>query len=291
MKLLPWQLQQWKQLYDYKKQSRVPQALLINGTKGIGKLNLAEQFAFSLLCVHPSSNGLNCGNCKSCMLLKAESHPDLIKIYPEEPGKIITIGQIRHLLNQLNLKPQFNNYRVVIIHPAEQLNNSANNAFLKFLEEPTERTILILVSNDYSNIPATIISRCQKITLTKPDKDTTIGWLRSQNPKLSVTNAEIIQQINQGSPFKSLDFDKNQMIFLRKECFDDWTQVSKQLQNPSVIAEKWQKIEGLQLLEWIASWIIDVVKCKHQINTTSLNNPDFEKQLVDTAQKIKLPQH
>ena len=158
MKLLPCQLQQWKQLYDYKKQSRVPQALLINGTKGIGKLNLAEQFAFSLLCVHPSSNGLNCGNCKSCMLLKAESHPDLIKIYPEEPGKIITIGQIRHLLNQLNLKPQFNNYRVVIIHPAEQLNNSANNAFLKFLEEPTERTILILVSNDYSNIPATIIT-------------------------------------------------------------------------------------------------------------------------------------
>ena len=165
MTLLPWQLDLWTQLNDYKKQNRVPQALLINGAKGIGKLNLAELFAMSLLCQKPGSDGLACGNCKPCFLLTADSHPDLIKIYPEEAGKAITIGQIRLLLTQLNLKPQFDSYRVIIIHPAEQLNNAAANAFLKYLEEPTERTIVILVSNDLSIMPATILSRCQKLKL------------------------------------------------------------------------------------------------------------------------------
>ncbi len=288
MILLPWQLQQWQQLYDYKKQNRIPQALIISGSKGIGKLSLAEQFTYSLLCESPTSKGLNCGNCKSCLLIKANAHPDFIKIYPEESGKIISIWQIRHLLNQLNLKPQYDTYRVVIIHPAEQLNNSAANAFLKFLEEPNERTIVILVSNHYSNIPATILSRCQKLVLTKPDKAASLEWLKCQNPQLSKTEAEIILNINQGSPFQSLDFDKRQLMSIRKECFKNWLEVAGYSQKPTLVAEKWLKYEIAEILDWVTSWIIDIIKCKHSINAQLLFNPDFEKQLRDTAKKIQL---
>ena len=289
MTLLPWQADLWHQLNDYKKQNRVPQALLINGAKGIGKLNLAEQFAISLLCEKPDSNGLACGNCKPCLLLKADSHPDLIKIYPEELGKAITIGQIRLLLTQLNLKPQFDSYRVIIIHPAEQLNNSAANAYLKYLEEPTERTIVILVSNDLSIMPATILSRCQKFYIQKPDKSSVIDWLRGQNPELSITEAETIHRLCNGAPFEALEFSKSETMSIRNNCFNSWLEIAKQTEQPTVIAEKWHKLQITQLLEWIATWLIDIIKCKYQINSVSLYNPDFKKQLDYLAQKIILP--
>ena len=73
-------------------------------TKVLGKQHLANQFAFSLLCAKPQDNGLGCGHCDSCLLLNAETHPDFIQIRPDEPGKAITIGQIRNLVTRLSLK-------------------------------------------------------------------------------------------------------------------------------------------------------------------------------------------
>jgi DNA polymerase III subunit delta' len=85
--LLPWLQPNWEQLYSYIAQKRVPQALLITGNKGLGKQQLANQFALSLLCANPQPNGLHCGYCDSCKLINAETHPDYI---PEE-GKNIRL--------------------------------------------------------------------------------------------------------------------------------------------------------------------------------------------------------
>ncbi len=288
MTLLPWQVDQWQQLYNYKNQNRIPQALLISGPEGLGKINLAEIFAYSLLCLEPKDNGINCGNCAPCLLLKADTHPDFIKLTPEEIGKAITVGQIRNLLTQLILKPQFDTHRVVIIHPAEQLNNSSANAFLKYLEEPTERTSIILVSNNPSNIPTTILSRCQRLNILRPDKNKVIEWLITQNHQLSTTEAEILQHLAQGSPFQALELSKNGILPLRNECFKAWLEIAKQSQHPIVIAEKWHKLQSPSILNWITTWIIDIIKCSYQINTASLYNPDLKKPLMYLATKIKL---
>ena len=186
MKLLPWQQQNWDQLCNYRMQNRVPQALLITGNKGLGKQHLANQFAFSLLCAKPQDNGLGCGHCDSCLLLNAETHPDFIQIRPDEPGKAITIGQIRSLVTRLTLKPQFESYRVVIVNPADLMNNAAANAFLKCLEEPTERTVILLITDKPAHLPATIVSRCQKLAVAKPDKEIVFAWLKQQNVKDAV---------------------------------------------------------------------------------------------------------
>ena len=129
--LLPWLQANWDHLNRYIQQNRIPQALLISGHRGLGKLHLASQFAYSLMCTQPQADGLSCGHCASCLLLEAETHPDFINIRPEEQGKTISIDQIRRLITQLTLKPQFEAYRVVIINPAEQMTRSAANAFLK----------------------------------------------------------------------------------------------------------------------------------------------------------------
>ena len=289
MSVLPWQQHNWSHLCDYKNQNRIPQALLIYGNKGVGKLHLANQFAYSLLCAQPQNNGLSCGHCSHCLLLKAETHPDLIRLCPEEPGKSIAVGQVRSLITRLTLKPQFDAYRIVIIYPADLMNNSAANAFLKCLEEPTERTIIFLITDKPTQLTATITSRCQKLAVAQPDKKTVLAWLRQQNTDLLQNDTDALYNLTQGSPFLALDYVKNGTLTLRNDCFKAWLSVAKKQQHPIIIAEEWHKLPETVLLFWITSWIIDIIKCFYQIKPDWLYNPDLRDslQLLSTKMEIR----
>jgi DNA polymerase III subunit delta' len=285
MMLLPWQQQNWDQLCNYRMQNRVPQALLISGNKGLGKQHLANQYAFSLLCVKPQDNGLCCGHCDSCLLLNAETHPDFIQIKPDEPGKSITIGQIRSLVARLTLKPQFEAYRVVMVNPADFMNNAAANAFLKCLEEPTERTIILLITDKPARLPATIVSRCQKLAVAKPDKETVFTWLIQRAVK---DDPALLFALAQGSPLLALDYANNGALKLRNDCFKAWIDIAEQSRHPAVVAEDWYKLSESPLISWITSWIIDLIKCSYQISADKLYNPDLKESLQELSQQLEL---
>lgn len=282
--LYPWQQQHWEQLQNYVLQQRIPQALLISGRQGLGKQELSTHFAFSLLCNKRQKNGLCCGHCQSCLLLKADTHPDFIQIQPAETKKSISVDQIRSLVNQLTLKPQFEGFRVVIINPADTLNNNAANAFLKCLEEPSERTIIILITDRPSKLPATIVSRCQKITVTTPNKETVLTWLQQLR---IADDPEVLFSLAQGAPLQAQDFAKNGYVALRNNCFKVWMSVAKQQTHPVIIAEDWQKMPEAPLLFWITSWVIDLIKCTYN-KTTQLYNPDLVIPLQELTQQLDL---
>ena len=288
MSILPWQQQNWIHLRDYRMQNRVPQALLISGNKGLGKQHLTNQFAFSLLCAQPQDDGFSCGHCDSCLLLNAETHPDFIKLKPDEPGKAITIGQIRGLLTRLTLKPQFESYRVVIISPADLMNNAAANAFLKCLEEPAERTVILLITEKPAHLPATILSRCQRLAVAKPDKETLIAWLKQQNVEALPGNVEALYGLAQGSPFLALDFANDGTLTMRNDCFKAWVDIAMRRRHPAIIAEDWHKIPESLLIFWITSWIIDMIKCCYQTKADYLYNPDLKQPLQKLSQQVEL---
>ena len=283
--LLPWHHKDWRQLASYISQNRVPQALLFTGNKGLGKYQLARQFAFSLLCSQPLAGGLYCGRCHSCQLIKAETHPDLIQVSPEEPGKAITIGQIRDILTKLSLKPQYENYRAVIINPADQLNNAAANAFLKFLEEPSERTVLLLVTEKPARLPATIRSRCQKLALANPNRADVLNWLQDQGIHQDL---DILMGLAQGAPLLALEYAQNDIIKLRQKCFGEWLDVAHRRVHPVSVAEDWCKMSPAMLLFWLTSWIIDLIKCVYRTPVQQLYNPDLFQALQDRAQRLEL---
>ena len=285
MTLFPWQHKNWDQLSNYRMQNRVPQALLISGKNGLGKRHLADLFAASLLCTKPEDNGLACGHCDSCLLLNAETHPDFIQVKPEEPGKVITIGQIRSLVTRLTLKPQFESYRVVIVNPADLMNNAAANAFLKCLEEPTERTVILLITDKPARLPATIVSRCQKLAVAKPDKDIAAIWLNQQAAK---DEPGLLLNLAQGSPLLALDYANNGTLKLRNDCFKAWMDIAKQRTHPAIIAEDWYKLPESLLIFWITSWIIDLIKCCYQIRADKLYNPDLKDSLQELSQQLEL---
>lgn len=283
--IFPWQRKNWLQLCNYKSQNRIPQALLITGNKGLGKQHLAEQFAFSLLCAKPGSNGLACGRCASCLLVNAGTHPDFIRVQPSEPGKVIGIDMIRALITDMQLKPQYEAYRVIIINPADQLNRSAANAFLKYLEEPGERTLFLLISDKPASLPPTIISRCQKLAVDTPDQETLFDWLKQQH---IVNDLDILTAMAQNSPLLARQYAAEKTLVARNDCFKAWLGVAKQTADPVIVAESWLPLPHAVLLFWLNSWIIDLIKCFYQTQPEHFYNPDLFTALQELAGQLDL---
>jgi DNA polymerase-3 subunit delta' len=282
--LLPWQQAQWRQLCGYLRQQRIPQALLISGSKGLGKRELAERFAALLLCHAPSVEGQTCGICKGCKLQAAGNHPDLLVVAPEEPGKAIGINPIRELIADTQLKPQYDAYRVVIIDPAEQLNRASANAFLKCLEEPTERTVIILVTANPSKLPVTIASRCQRLAVTPPDHAAAVAWLKAQ----SVPNPEALAALAQNAPLTALAYAEEQVLTTRNSCFKTWLDIASRRASPVVIAEDWQKLPLLPLLTWLTAWQIELIKCKFRPPAVTLPPSSAELSLQELSNRLDL---
>ncbi len=283
--ILPWQQQNWDHLNSYIQQQRIPQALLITGRKGLGKQQLATQFAQSLLCTARLTSGLFCGHCSSCVLFSAGTHPDFIQVTPEEDKKTIGIDAIRDLITKLTLKPQFDSYRVVLINPGHQLTNNAANSFLKCLEEPNERTCIILLTEKPTKLPATIISRCQKLTVVIPSQTMAKNWLNSE--KVS-ENIEVLLNLTQGAPLLAKEYANDAIIKTRLQCFNDWLKVAKSELNPIVLAEQWHKQDVGNLMFWQISWITDIIKSRYSLETDSLYHADLKNSLQELSLKLNL---
>ena len=102
-----------------------------------------------------------CGTCSACRKIRSGVHPDIIQIRPT--GAFIRIDQIRDLVHAASMKPYEARYRVAMLHEAQQMNPEAGNALLKLLEEPPDRTLILLTAPQTSELLPTIVSRCQHI--------------------------------------------------------------------------------------------------------------------------------
>lgn len=283
--LFPWQQDCWLQLSAYMSQDRIPQALLLTGSKGLGKRILALQFAHSLLCHKTDSQQIFCGECPSCKLSIAKTHPDLFLISPEAAGKNITIKQIRLLNSKLALKPQFSGYRVVILFAAEAMNHASANAFLKCLEEPALKTVIILVTDQPYRLPATIVSRCQKLHIPVPVAQISRDWLSQTQ---TGPDLDLLLSLSNGAPLLAKELASVNMLALRNECFMQWKNIALQQAIPATIAEQWQKLSSSQLITWMSSWVIDLIKCYFSPEITTLNNPDLREPLKELAERLEL---
>jgi DNA polymerase-3 subunit delta' len=131
---------------------------------------LARTLAKTLNCQHPIKiDGVAtdcCDGCLSCRKIDNETHADIHWARPESKSRIVTVEQMRDLMQQIQLKPTEAEYKVAIIGGADRLNAQAANAFLKTLEEPPPKSILILLSTEPSRILETILSRCLRLNFS-----------------------------------------------------------------------------------------------------------------------------
>ena len=286
--IFPWQQAVWRHLTAYIEQQRIPQALLLVGGQGLGKRHLADIYAGALLCQSPLAAGVACGSCAACHLYAAQTHPDYLVVEPEEAGKAIGIDKIRQLLVKLALKPQYDGFRLVIIQPADSLNTASANAFLKCLEEPTERTCFILLTEQAAKLPATIRSRCQKISFAAAERQVASDWLAAQGV---VAQRELLLGLAQGGPLLAKAYADQGFMQHRQSCFQEWLDLAAGKTSLLLVAEKWQKQEFVALfvlLTWLSSWIVDIVKLQCLIEEQNINNPDFKIPLQAFAERLEL---
>lgn len=152
---------------------RVPHAVLFVGPGSVGKTTLAMDLAAGLLCNDPDPAARPCRDCRGCRQVASGNHPDLHHLAPEGPGGQIRIGKagdpeqgtVRHIIGELSLLPVEGGARVVIVEQAHRLNDDAQNAFLKMLEEPPAGVTIILCADDEECLLPTVRSRTVRVRL------------------------------------------------------------------------------------------------------------------------------
>ena len=139
---------------------KVSHAYLLSGEDGSGKMTLAKAFAKALLC----ENQTGCGDCTACRQVDSGNHPDLIYITHEKYE--IRVDEIRKGINDtIDIKPYSSPYKIYIIDDADRMNQGAQNALLKTLEEPPAYAVILLLTNNKDRLLDTILSRCVTMTL------------------------------------------------------------------------------------------------------------------------------
>lgn len=277
--IFPWQMAQWQQLADAKQQARLAHAFLFIGIEGIGKREFAHVFANLMLCSNVSTSGIACGDCHGCHLFAAKSHPDFMLIEPEEAGKTISVDQIRHVVKSVNETTLKSGYRIILVNPATSMNVNAANALLKTLEEPTPNTLIILICNQGLRLPATIVSRCQKLFFTKPSHSEAMTWL---NEKLAddKIDPQLLLKLADGAPLRALAWLKEDLYVLRQDLYQGLHLLSQGQADPLQLAAKWQEADQICVVDLLLSWLTDLLRFKMTQDETVLVNSDYQTQIA-----------
>ncbi|GAB3475868.1 DNA polymerase III subunit delta' [Marinomonas epiphytica] len=179
--LAPWLHASIQQIQALKHNSSLSHALLVTGAQGVGQEILAQHVAADLMCQNAAKA---CGQCHSCQLMMAMSHPDFHYLNGEEGA--IKVDNIRDLVRKINQKAQVGHSKVVLISCAHNMNINASNAVLKALEEPADNTYFILTTSYSSTLLATIRSRCLLVNLPTPSRQEVENWLINQSDQAEI---------------------------------------------------------------------------------------------------------
>jgi DNA polymerase III delta' subunit len=153
-----------------------PHAVLLVGPGSVGKTTMALDLAMGLLCNDPDPTRRpcrGCRGCRGCRQVASGNHPDLHRLAPEGPAGQIRIGKasdpepgtVRHIIGELSLHSVEGGARIVIVEAAHRLNEDAQNALLKMLEEPPAGVTIILCADDEECLLPTVRSRCVRVRL------------------------------------------------------------------------------------------------------------------------------
>lgn len=170
----------------------VVHAFLIHGDEGCGKKTLAQTMSMALHCTGEGEKPcLECGPCRRMLM---GVHPDHIEVASD--SSVISVKMVRDLIDRLTEKPYEGGWRTVIIHDAEKMNEAAQNALLKTLEEPDGRTAFFLLTAHPEGLLATIRSRCRPVFMPRLSEEVIASELIGRG--MSEGRARYAARLSQG---------------------------------------------------------------------------------------------
>jgi DNA polymerase III subunit delta' len=221
-------------------------AYVFYGSERVGKTTTAKVFAKSILCTHYKEytslsaalgeskkiTALPCNECESCLQFEKGLYADFYLLEREinektgDKKKNITVSQIRSLQEKIGKRAFMNSYKIVIIKEAETLTKGASNSLLKTLEEPTSKTILILIGTSKELMLDTILSRCQAFKFLPIIKESVYQYLLNGGTSRPLANE--LANLSQGRPTVALRFmESMEALAAYKEKNSNWLNLFK----------------------------------------------------------------
>ncbi len=219
-------------LLDAYRAKRLPHAWLVTGPRGIGKATLAFRFARFLFAGGAEGQGLFTGSAIALAVDPASpvsrrvasgGHADLLVIEKGYDPKRrrrrseIVVDDVRQIADFLHLTPAEGSWRIVIVDGADDMNRNAANALLKALEEPPERSLLLMSATSPGHVLPTIRSRCRQLVLAPLAEAEVAELLRRYLPSVTADEALSLAQIAEGSIGRALDLAENDGVALDRE--------------------------------------------------------------------------
>jgi DNA polymerase-3 subunit delta' len=257
---LPWLAGEQQRLRASSAAQRLPHSLLILSIPGLGAEQLANWITAFVLCEAPDTRP--CGDCPSCLLLRADSHPDAHTVRLEEDAQQIKVDQVRGLIEALALKSYRGGYKVGVIEGAELLNANGANAFLKTLEEPSPNTLLIMIARPNHRLPATIASRCLRLHLQPPPTPIALAWLAAHgglapqgSPPAAAPAWEAALNLAGGAPLRAVELSAVDLSSLDADMHESLRQLAADSVDVTLLAERWIKTDATLRIVWLENWI------------------------------------
>lgn len=249
---------------------RVAHALLIQDVPGAGGDRLALWMAQLLLCLAPTPAG-PCGDCAGCTSVRENRHPDFTRVGLVDDSKQIRVEQARELSAHLALASYQGGYKVALIDPADALNWNAANALLKTLEEPPARTVLMLVAQQPSRLPATIRSRCQRLRIRAPEREPALNWLAQfagEGPWGAVLD------VIGNAPLLAAGLDPRAVLQIRDETVTGLGDLLARRADAAQLADSWGRTELGLRLACLENWLTERIRRALGAGTYSMEMRD-----------------
>ncbi len=199
-----------EQLMRSARAGRIVHALLFTGPRGFGKRTAARLFTQALFCTGAEKP---CGVCPACRQVENGTHPDVHILRPD--GRDIKVDQARQLIDDISVMPYEGAMHAVIIERADRMNESAQNALLKTLENPVVPAIFFLLAESAADLLPTVRSRCQQVRFRALSPEECAGVLMSRG--ISAPRASLLAGVSGGSVGRALEIDADETYFPLRE--------------------------------------------------------------------------
>lgn len=212
--------------------NRIPHAIMMSGTRGVGKTTTARLLARALNCTGADGQGeptLNpCNVCDACQKLLNGNHIDVLEM---DAASRTGVDDMRDIIEGVKYKPVSARYKIYIIDEVHMLSKSAFNALLKTLEEPPPHAKFIFATTEIRRVPVTILSRCMRFDLRMVDAITLASYLQKiaqqENIELDDKTALLLAQAAQGSVRDGLSLLDQAIVYAQDAI--DFDQVKQML--------------------------------------------------------------
>lgn len=181
---------------------RFPHGLIIEGEEGIGKKTLAKDIACALVC---RGNDKPCGECAQCKKAIGAIHPDISEYIPAGTANSFHVDTVRNIINDAYVQPNEADYKIYILANAHCMNQNAQNALLKILEEPPKYVVFILTTNSKSALLSTVLSRSVCVSLEGVDIERAANYITSHCENVDYNTAKKTVETFNGNIGKAID--------------------------------------------------------------------------------------